>query len=184
MPEYKRVFVPGGTYFFTLVTYQRRPLFASDIARDCLKRSIRQVQQTQPFILPAICLLPDHLHCVMVLPEDETDFSNRWGAIKSLFSKGLGRSGVQKVPVSSGRSSRGEVGIWQRRYWEHLIRDEQDYQQHLDYIHFNPVKHGLVQAPLDWPWSSLHRYVKNGCYGPNWGEQEPESVGMVVDAGE
>ncbi len=184
MPNYRRVLIPGGTYFFTLVTYRRRPLLTSNAARDCLKRSIRKVQQSQPFDLPAICFMPDHLHCIMVLPENDADYPGRWNAIKGLFSKGLRKNGVQVAPVSGGRPEKGGIGIWQRRYWEHLIRDDEDYRRHLDYIHFNPVKHGLVQAPLDWPWSSLHRYVGNGFYEPDWGEQEPVSVTKVTAAGE
>jgi putative transposase len=128
--------------------------------------------------------MPDHLHCIMVLPQNDADYPNRWSAIKSLFSKGLRNNGMQHVFTSGGRTNRGEVGIWQRRYWEHLIRDDEDYHRHFDYVHFNPVKHGLAQAPVDWPWSSIHRYVKNGWYEANWGKLEPESVKRITEAGE
>ncbi len=184
MPNYKRAFVPGGTYFFTLVTYRRCPLFESETHRNCLNYVIRRVQQSQPFDLPAICLMPDHLHCMMVLPENDVDFPGRWNAIKGLFSKEMRRNGMQGGVVSKGRSNKKEVGIWQRRYWEHLIRDEDDYRRHLDYIHFNPVKHGLVKSPIDWPWSSIHRYMRIGWYEPDWGKQEPESVKKIGEAGE
>ena len=114
-----------------------------------------EVQSTYPFNIDAWVLLPEHLHCIWTLPEGDTDFSKRWGLIKADFSKKLIRSATP---------------IWQNRFWEHLIRDDRDLQRHLDYIHYNPVKHGLVDSPKDWPSSTFHRYVEKGLYPANWGE--------------
>jgi len=123
-----------------------------------------------PFTIDAVCLLPDHIHCIWRLPDGDADYSVRWKEIKRLFS----RSYIDQVNPgdlrNESRVSRGEAAIWQRRFWEHLIRDEEDYSRHLDYIHYNPVKHGLVQRVSAWPWSSFHRYVSMGYYEMGWGE--------------
>lgn len=115
-----------------------------------------EVQSTHPFRIDAWVLLPEHLHCIWTLPEGDMNFSKRWGLIKANFSREL--KGQRTTPV------------WQNRFWEHLIRDDRDLQTHLDYIHYNPVKHGLVESPKDWPYSTFHRYVQEGFYPLNWGE--------------
>ena len=120
----------------------------------------------RPFDLQAIVILPDHLHCLWRLPEGDADFSTRWRLIKTRFSKSFGKSANQ----------RGEKEIWQRRFWEHQIQDETDWRNHMDYIHFNPVKHGLVQRAADWPFSSFHRAVERGWYPEDWGEVEPDAI--------
>ena len=155
MHRYKRAQQPGGTSFFTVVTHRRRKLFYEINNRLILKKAIMEVQSTHPFNIDAWVLLPEHLHCIWTLPEGDPDFSKRWGLIKAKFSKEL---------------SRPTTPVWQNRFWEHLIRDDRDLQTHLDYIHYNPVKHGLVESPKDWPSSTLHRYVKEGLYPANWGE--------------
>jgi putative transposase len=155
MPNYRRVQVPGGTYFFTVNLLERqRTLLVDSVA----------ARAARPFDVVAIVILPDHLHCLWSLPPGDSDNATRWRHIKTAF--------VKSVPWGERRSCRrqlkGERGIWQRRYWEHLIRDERDLRHHIDYIHFNPVKHGWAQRPADWPHSSLHRYVRDGVVAPDW----------------
>jgi putative transposase len=156
MPQYIRAEQLGGTFFFTVVTHRRRKLFYEISNRRILNKVIMEVQSAHPFTIDAWVLLPEHLHCIWTLPEGDADFSKRWGLIKANFSRQL--KGHRTTPV------------WQNRFWEHLIRDERDLQTHLDYIHYNPVKHGLVNRPRDWPSSTFHRYVQEGLYAINWGE--------------
>lgn len=156
MPRYIRAQQPGGTFFFTVVTHRRRKLFYEINNRMILKKIFMEVKSTRPFNIAAWVLLPEHLHCIWTLPEGDMDFSKRWGLIKAKFSKEL-----------DGQSS---TPVWQNRFWEHLIRDDQDLQTHVDYIHYNPVKHGLVESPKEWPSSTFHRYVQDGLYPENWGE--------------
>ncbi|MCP4259536.1 MAG: transposase [Planctomycetes bacterium] len=165
MPNYIRAKFEGGYYFFTVVTYERVKLFHSELARQCLKNAIKETKLKHPYETIAFCLLPEHLHCVWKLPENDSDFSTRWSSIKGLFSiEYLQLVGRQKK-VSESRKRKGEVCLWQRRFWEHQIRDENDLQRHVDYIHYNPIKHELVSRIEDWPWSTYHRYVKEGFYG-------------------
>lgn len=164
MPNYIRAHVPGGTFFFTLALLDRRKrLLVEHI--DLLRDSFAHVLRRRPATINAIVVLPDHLHCIWTLPADDADFSTRWRLIKGRFSSGL--------PLSDGepmrRTVKRERGIWQRRYWEHAIRDERDLQAHIDYVHFNPVKHGHVRRAADWPYSSFRRWVKLGLYSPDWG---------------
>jgi putative transposase len=164
MPDYRRYRVAGGTYFFTVNLLERSPndLLVRHI--DVLRTMVAKVKEKRPFHIDAWVVLPDHLHTVWTLPPGDDDFTNRWRLIKQGFSKTL--------PITERRSSvrmaRGERGIWQRRFWEHVIRDENDYNRHVDYIHWNPVKHGLVQRVSDWPYSTFHRYVERGLYHPDW----------------
>jgi len=147
MPEYRRRFQPGGTFFFTLVTDGRRQLFAQDSARRLLHESIDAVQTRWPFELMAIVLLPQHLNCLWRLPEEDQNYSTRWACIKKRFSQLWLASSVAEPPVSRSRQKHRECGIWQKRLWEHRIRDEEDLIHHVNYIHYNPVKHGLVRCP-------------------------------------
>lgn len=153
MGDYRRVYVPSGCYFFTVVCWQRRPFFAEPAAIDLLREAIRSVKKKRPFIIDAIVILPDHLHCIWRLPRNDSDFSGRWREIKKHVTR--------KYGLTSGR-------VWQHRFWEHLLRDEEDWRRHVDYIHFNPVKHGLVQRPADWPYSSFPAAVQKGWYLPDW----------------
>ena len=157
--NYRRALAPGGTYFFTLVTWQRRPLLQSAEHVSLLRESMRHIGRKRPFEIQAAVILPDHLHCIMRLPADDSDFSGRWREIKKRFSK----------QVDARTNKRGERLVWQRRFFEHMIRDERDWQAHFDYIHYNPVKHGLARCAKDWPWSSFQRAVRLGCYPENWG---------------
>ena len=171
MPNYHRHFQPGGTFFFTVVTYNRYPIFNSPSARELLRESFRTAIERYPFAMDAICLLPDHLHCIWTLPETGQDFSIRWSFIKSYFTHRFDDSKMSLKNLSSSHENRREGGVWQRRFWEHFIRDEQDLVKHFDYIHYNPVKHGLVQNVEDWAWSSFHRYVKLGWYPSGWNDK-------------
>jgi len=176
MSDYKRVRIAGGAYFFTLVTFDRRPFLTSALARACLREALRETRSVQPFRLDAICLLPDHLHCLWTLPAGDTDFSGRWNRIKGLFSKRYLAAGQSPGNPNASRRRTGEAAIWQRRFWEHCIREDKDFRRHLDYLHFNPVKHGHVMRAADWPWSSFARYVRMGWYDEAWGTVEPESL--------
>lgn len=183
MPNYTRVYSPGATWFFTLVTYDRKPLLTSGHALSCLRDALERTRARYPFRIDAICVLPDHLHCLWTLPPGEKDFSRRWNMVKGLFTKRY----LATAPGDERNASRrrtGEAAVWQRRFWEHVIRDDDDYARHLDYIHYNPVKHGHVSLPLDWQWSSFHRYLRLGWYEAHWGAEEPLSVKAVKRAGE
>ena len=130
-----------------------------------LRAAFRDTRARHPFAIEAVVILPDHLHAIWTLPEGDADFTLRWRLIKSAFSSALPRG----ERISASRLAKGERGIWQRRYWEHAIRDEADFERHVDYIHFNPVKHGYVTRVADWPHSSFHRYVERGLLAEDWG---------------
>jgi putative transposase len=181
MPDYRRLFQPGGTFFFTLVTHRRRPVFRSDEARQCLREAILDVQSERPFELVAIVLLPEHLHCVWKLPNDDSDFSKRWGRIKSQFTKSWLSTGGRETVVSAARAEHHECGVWQKRFWEHGIRDEEDFIHHVNYIDYNPVKHGLVRCPHEWPHSSFMRWVEQGYYRRDWLCECVESPAVAPD---
>jgi putative transposase len=170
MPRYLRPRTAAGTFFFTVVTFDRRKILTLDISRQILGQAIKEVQRQCPFSIEALVLLPDHLHAIWTLPNGDTDYSKRWGLIKTKFSKeGKALFRLEKL-ANPSRNKRRETAIWQRRFWEHGIRDDQDFQRHFDYIHYNPVKHGLVNRVGDWPYSTFHRYVTEGIYPESWGE--------------
>jgi putative transposase len=173
MPEFRRWYVPGGTYFFTVVTQDRLPVLQGPEAVRMLGRVMRKVRRRYPFQTPAIVVLPDHLHCVWTLPQGDADFSGRWRRIKRAFSDQWVSAGGPEALRSASRVRRGEHGVWQRRFWEHQIRDEGDLERHMDYVHYNPVKHGHAARPADWPWSSFPRHVRLGQYPPDWGRTQP-----------
>ena len=164
MTQYRRAKFCGGCYFFTVVTYKRRRFLADDLSRACLRSAWRSVRLNRPFEVVALCLLPDHLHCLWRLPEGDNDFSQRWMLIKKGFTRRYLKAGGRESGQSLSREKKRERGIWQRRFWEHQIRDQEDLQKHVDYVHYNPVKHGLVHAVEDWPWSTYHRFVRDGFY--------------------
>lgn len=164
MSNYRRYRVPGGTYFFTINLLERR----SDLLTrhiDALRDAVRRTRRERPFRIDAWVVLPDHMHCVIALPEGDDDFPNRIKAIKIRFTRA--------VPATERRSrvraAGGERAIWQRRFWEHAIRSDTDYARHMDYVHFNPVKHGYVALARDWPYSTFHRLAKDGLYSDDWG---------------
>ena len=160
MTNYRRVKQHGITSFFTVVTYKRLPLFEDENVRRLLRKAFQNTKQKYPFRQIAICLLPDHIHCIWILPENDDNYSIRWSSIKSTFTR-LFNCEDQNNVTASLREKR-EKGIWQRRFWDHMIRNEEDMQRHVDYIHYNPVKHGLAKTPREWKWSSFHQYVENG----------------------
>jgi putative transposase len=164
MPSYTRAFVPGGTFFFTVALLERRHRLLTEHI-ELLRHAFSVTQARRPFTLDAVVILPDHLHCLWTLPPGDADFSSRWHAIKSGFSRSIPRG----ERLSARRISKGERGIWQRRFWEHTIRDERDFERHADYIHYNPVKHGRARRAADWPFSSFERYVERGIYPLDWG---------------
>ncbi len=155
--------MPGGTYFFTVALLERkRDLLVTEIG--LLREAVRRVKRLYPFKIVAWVVLPDHLHCVWTLPPGDADYATRWRLIKLLFAKGL----PKQERLSAVRKRRKERGVWHRRYWEHTIRDERDLANHVDYVHWNPMKHGLVPRVADWPYSTFHRYVRSGLYPPDW----------------
>jgi len=163
MPNYRRNRVPGGTYFFTVNLRDRSSdLLVAEI--EALRGSVRATRARHPFHIDAWVVLPDHVHCIGTLPTGDVGFSVRWQMIKVLFSRSVPRAEQRRASLVRKR----EAGIWQRRYWEHTIRDDQDYAVHVDYIHFNPVKHGLAAQPADWPFSSFTRSVTLGMYPSDW----------------
>ncbi len=168
MTNYRRIYTPGATWFFTVNLFERQnnPLLTENI--DALRSAFSYVKERHPFAIDAVVILPDHLHCIWTLPENNTAYSTRWNLLKGHFS----RSMTKGEKLSKSRIKRRERGIWQRRFWEHMIRDENDFNRHLDYIHWNPVKHGYISSVIDWPHSSFHKYVKMGWYPKNWGGQE------------
>ncbi len=168
--RYRRSRSPGATYFFTLNLADRNRTLLADHA-EMFREVIDKVRQKHPFQIDAMVVLPDHLHALWTLPEDDSDYMTRWMLIKTGFSRNIPKGEYR----SDSRKSKGERGIWQRRYWEHLIRNDLDNERHVDYIHFNPVKHGYVSKALEWKYSSIHRYVESGIVAPDWGMNE-ESV--------
>ncbi len=170
MPSYLRPKTTGGTFFFTIVTFERREILTLDKSRQILRQAIKDVQREYPFFIEDWVLLPDHIHAIWTLPHGDTDYSKRWGLIKAKFSKEGKAFFHGQQSVNASRIKRRETNIWQRRFWEHGIRDDQDLRRHIDYIHYNPVKHGLVRRVGEWPYSTFHQYVKEGLYPENWGE--------------
>ena len=176
MPNYRRAWNLGGTWFFTVNLLERHgnDLLLRHI--ELLRQAVRVVKRAHPFRIHAFVVLPDHLHCVIELPEGDSDFALRWRLIKLLFSRALPKT----ERLSAVRQRRGERGIWQRRYWEHLIRDERDFAAHVDYVHINPLKHRLVRAVRDWPYSTFHRLVAAGVYPADWAD-DGEAVTLAYE---
>lgn len=169
MSDYRRAFQAGGNFFFTVVTHHRAPFFSKEANVEILRSSFKREMKRRPFTLEAMVVLPDHLHCLWLLPEGDADYSSRWREIK--------KSTTQQLSVN--RNYRSEGDVWQRRYWEHKIRDAEDWRIHMDYIHYNPVKHGYVSEPGMWKYSSFLKWVKCGVYDVNWGRVEPDNIGEL-----
>jgi len=172
MSEYRRLYQQEGWYFFTVVTYNREKILIQPDNLKRLRLSFHSVMKKLPFKIDAVVILPDHIHCIWRLPPDDADFSTRWRLIKRYFS----------ISMNASLTKRDEKKVWQRRFWEHLLRDGKDCQIHVDYIHYNPVKHGYVQSPYDWPYGSFRRAVKQGLYPADWGAMEPPDIsGMNLE---
>ena len=181
MSDYRRCFQGGATYFFTVVTHRRQSILTDTPLRRALREAIVAVRQQVPFAIDAWVLLPDHLHCLWTLPAGDAKFGRRWSAIKRRVTQAVASDYAHPEWRNAARIRRRESTIWQRRFWEHGIRDEADFSRHLDYLLFNPVKHGLVSAVVDWPYSSFHRLVRAGMYPAAWGGES--GVGKI-DGGE
>ncbi len=171
MRRYRRSRI-GQVFFFTVVTHDRRAILTTDVGRAALRVAIRTVRGEHPFRITAIVLLPDHLHTVWELPAGDPDYSRRWRLIKSRFTRLWTEAGGAEGVVGPSRRRNAERGVWQRRFYEHTCRDEDDLKRCVDYLHVNPVKHRLVGRVIDWPWSSFHRYVRLGVYPSDWGSQD------------
>ena len=172
MGNYRRAQVPGGVFFFTVVTYRRQPILTLSGIRLALRGALQKTRQRRPFVIDAMVILPDHLHCIWRLPEGDSDFSSRWREIKKATTR----------TVASTSTEFHRSHVWQARFWEHAIRDEADWQRHVDYIHYNPVKHGYVPDPGDWAWSSFHRFRARGYYANDWGFCVPDNIaGMQME---
>ena len=170
--DYRRLWCKGGTYFFTVNLQQRQNNNLLTEHIDLLRQAVRQVKHAHPFIIHAWVILPEHMHCIIELPEGDANFALRWRLIKLIFSRALPNTESRCF----NRQKRGERGIWQRRYWEHLIRDQADFNAHMDYVHFNPVKHGWVEQVSDWPYSTFHLLVKQGVYSSDWAGGENDKL--------
>jgi putative transposase len=174
MTDYRRCRLPGGTYCFTVnLAHRRQALLTENI--DTLRDAFRQELQAHPFTIRAIVVLPEHIHCLWELPTGDCDYSMRWRQIKSAFSKAL----PPGERISASHARKGEREIWQRRYWEHTIRDDAGFATRVDYIHYNPVKHGYVGQVKDWPYSSFHRYVRHGLYPIDWAGEGVQGLDLA-----
>ena len=169
--RYRRAVVPGASYFFTLITHQRARIFSEPSAIACWQRAVSKIQRKRPFVLEAEVIMPDHLHMIWTLPDGDADFPTRIRLVKTALTKDLATRALRPA-TSESRARKGERDVWQRRYWEHVIRDEKDFQAHVDYIHINPVKHGFVVRPGDWPYSTFLNWVGRGAYDPWWGSDD------------
>jgi putative transposase len=169
MSNYRRFYIPGGTIFLTLVTYQRYPIFSQPENVSLLRHAVANVRSEMPFEIIGAVVLPEHLHFIWNLPDNDADYSKRVGKIKVLLTKSLGNNVNLPENLSKSRRKHRESNVWQRRFWDHYIRDEVDLQIHLDYIHYNPVKHGLVSCPHLWSYSSFEKMVRNNVYDYDWG---------------
>jgi putative transposase len=172
MSHYRRADTAGATYFFTVVSYRRQRILCDEPLRTALRDSIKEVKSRYPFTIDAWVLLPDHIHCLWTLPPGDANFSLRWSMIKRKVSLACAARYKNPEWITSSKKKHRESTLWQRRYWEHQIRDQQDLSRHIDYIHYNPVKHGWCSSPNEWPYSTLHRYVEAGKYPENWAAQD------------
>jgi putative transposase len=168
MPNYKRDKTPGGTWFFTVVSYHRRAFLCDAPVRAEIRSAIKRVRKKYPFEINAWVLMPDHFHCVWTLPRGDSNYSLRISLLKRFITHWHKASVAVSDTRSTSRVKHRESTVWQRRFWEHLIKDDNDLRQHLNYIHYNPVKHGYCQNPADWPYSTVHKFIANGIYPKDW----------------
>lgn len=168
MSEYRRLDTPGATIFFTVVTHERRPVLSGFAAVKMLRDAIQREMVHHPFAIDGAVILPDHLHMLWTMPVEDCRFAMRWTKIKGEFTRMYIDAGGHEGARGASRLTRGERGIWQRRYWDHVVRDEEEYGAFMDYIHWNPVKHGLVACPHEWAYSSFHKWVRQGVYKADW----------------
>ena len=169
MPDYRRRFVPGALYFFTRVTAGRQPIFADPTNVQLLREATAEAKRHKPFRIVASVVLHDHAHDLIRLPDGDTDYPQHLARIKKNFTRNFLDAGGTEARMTDAQAADGRRGVWQPRYHKHTIRDEEDFRRHLTYIHFNPVRHGLVSRPEDWPASSIHSYIRRGLLRPGWG---------------
>lgn len=174
MSDYRRAYLKGGTFFFTVVTYKRYPIFKEDAAIDLLRECFQTTMASYPFRTDAIVVLPDHLHTIWTLPDNDPDFSIRWKRIKGTLCRHY--RGCSTEDISESMRRKKEKGVWHRRFWEHMIRDQADFNRLCDYIHYNPVKHGLVSSPLEWKNSSFKKFADEGLYHRDWGQSAAKEL--------
>jgi putative transposase len=179
MSQYRRAYIPGATVFLTLVTYDRSPLFTKAESIAHLRHALKTVLVEMPFQFVAGVVLPDHLHFIWTLPHNDSNYSKRIGRMKALFTRSLRGERCLPTTFSRSRQRHRESDVWQRRFWEHTIQDEADFQKHFDYLHYNPVKHGLASCPYEWESSSFHRWVNCGWYEPDWGCRDQADREMI-----
>lgn len=187
MSQYRRWYVPGGTVFLTVTTLDRRPLLATEPEVTRLRSAASRVHADWPFDFVAAVVLPDHFHFLWTLPDGDDAYSKRLGRLKSLFTQSLPANDPLRRAPTASRRTQHESGVWQRRFWEHTVRDEDDFKAHLDYIHYNPVKHGYAARPAEWPHSSFHKWVALGEYDNEWGTGPVDAARferIASDAGE
>ena len=172
MTQYRRIYTSGASWFFTvnLAHRQNNHLLVEQV--DLLRQAFLYVKKRKPYDINAVVIMPDHLHCIWTLPDGDADYSGRWRLLKGYFSRGIPKG----ENVSRSRTKRRERGLWQRRFWAHLLNDQDDFNTHFDYIHWNPVKHGWVESVKDWPHSSFHRNVDSGVYSVDWGHSGDFSI--------
>jgi len=177
MPNYTRFYQKGGTYFFTVVTERREPIFREDAAVSLLSKCLTDVDRSHPFAMEAMVVLPDHLHTIWTLPDGDCDFSTRWNLVKGSFSRRYEAGPTEST--SESRLRKRERGIWQRRFWEHLVRDQDEFNRLCDYIHYNPVKHRLVDSPAYWKHSTLGKFVERGLYPKDKELSETDRIAVM-----
>ncbi|MEO1339984.1 MAG: transposase [Cyanobacteria bacterium J06635_13] len=168
MASYRRMYISGGLYFLTLVTYLRRPLFGKLDNVNLLRAATAKIKAEKPFEIIAAAVLPDQIHFLWQLPPNDSNYSQRISRLKVIFTRAYKKQNGSCDHIPASRLKHRESNVWQRRFWEHIIRDEADFQKHLDYIHYNPVKHGLVSCPHFWSYSSFDKWVKRDRYTPDW----------------
>lgn len=181
MSTYRRADTQGGTYFFTVITYRRQNFLCDEPVRAALRDALSQTRAMYPFTIDGWVLLPDHLHCIWTLPPDDAEYSKRWAMIKRYVTKQCRPWLHNNQWMNESKRLRNESTIWQRRFWEHLIRDQLDYIRHMDYLHYNPVKHGLVERVIDWPYSTFHRSMRQGTYPRDWGASHESQKDKTVE---
>ena len=169
--RYRRILIEGASYCFTVVTHRRRPLFSDPLTVQLLIDSIAAVRQRHPFKIEAQVILPDHLHALWTLPDGDARYATRWRLIKEAFTRAYCHTHIVPERTEVARA-RGEQPVWQRRFWEHMISNEREFADCLDYLHRNPVHHGLVSSPRDWPHSTIADWVERSVYEPTWGSDE------------
>ncbi|MGH8468660.1 MAG: REP-associated tyrosine transposase [Gammaproteobacteria bacterium] len=180
MATFRRAVTPGATYFFTVNTYRRQARLTDPPVVSALREALWAVKRAHRFTIDAFVLLPDHLHCLWTLPEGDADYALRWNLVKRRVSGQVRH--LIATDLTSSRSKRRELGLWQRRFWEHQIRDDLDFAKHVDYVRWNPVKHGYVIRVADWPYSSFHRYVTRGLYPLTWASHAEDDAGRYGEA--